>query len=259
MGAGYRVGKQRLCRVDRVRRDKGVALEQLSTKTGIGRYNSGMAIDAICVEGYRSVRHVYLSLGRVNVIVGANATGKTNLYRALYFLHRAAAGSLARAMAEEGGMPSILWAGARREGAVRMCVAVRTGDFSYHLECGLPTPESSLFHLDPEVKEENIFLHRGGKKVQLLGRKKAALLSPRPPELIALNEPEASIHPDLLGALGGLIVKASARTQLWITTHSMQLAEKVRGQAECRLVQLEKVDGETRVLGQSELERAMEV
>jgi predicted ATPase len=87
----------------------------------------------------------------------------------------------------------------------------------------------------------------------------AALLSPRPPELIALNEPEASIHPDLLRALGRLIVKASARTQLWITTHSMQLAEMVRGEAGCHLVQLEKVDGETRVLGQSELERAMEV
>ena len=34
----------------------------------------------------------------------------------------------------------------------------------------------------------------------------AALLSPRPPSLLALNEPEASIHPDLIGPLAKLIV-----------------------------------------------------
>ncbi len=39
----------------------------------------------------------------------------------------------------------------------------------------------------------------------------AALLSPRPPELMILNEPEASLHPDLLAPLARLIVKASAR------------------------------------------------
>ena len=31
----------------------------------------------------------------------------------------------------------------------------------------------------------------------------AALLTPRPPGLLVLNEPETSLHPDLLPALGG--------------------------------------------------------
>ena len=33
----------------------------------------------------------------------------------------------------------------------------------------------------------------------------AALLTPRPPGLLVLNEPETSLHPDLLPALGRLI------------------------------------------------------
>ncbi len=32
----------------------------------------------------------------------------------------------------------------------------------------------------------------------------AALLSPRPPSLLAVNEPETSLHPDILDALGAL-------------------------------------------------------
>ena len=37
----------------------------------------------------------------------------------------------------------------------------------------------------------------------------AALLSPRPPALMILNEPETSLHPDLLPSLARLIVQAS--------------------------------------------------
>src|ERR1700758_3720646 len=55
----------------------------------------------------------------------------------------------------------------------------------------------------------------------------AALLSPRPPSLLALNEPETSLHPDLLNSLARLMVRASKDTQLWITTHSRPLAESI--------------------------------
>jgi predicted ATPase len=51
----------------------------------------------------------------------------------------------------------------------------------------------------------------------------AALLSPRPPELVVLNEPENSLHPDLLPALGRLLVTAAARSQVVAVTHSAQL------------------------------------
>lgn len=86
-----------------------------------------------------------------------------------------------------------------------------------------------------------------------------ALLSPRPPELLVVNEPETSLHPDLLPALGALIVAASANAQTVVVTHSQPLLEAIgRAAADTRTeavrrVQLEKRFGETIVLGQEGL------
>ena len=52
----------------------------------------------------------------------------------------------------------------------------------------------------------------------------AALLSPRPPELMVLNEPETSLHPDLLPALGRLVIGAARHSQLIVVTHANRLA-----------------------------------
>jgi predicted ATPase len=54
-----------------------------------------------------------------------------------------------------------------------------------------------------------------------------ALLSYRLPPFIALNEPETSLHPSLLPALAGTIVKAATRTQVWVVTHSQPLADAI--------------------------------
>jgi predicted ATPase len=77
----------------------------------------------------------------------------------------------------------------------------------------------------------------------------AALLSPRPPTLLALNEPESSIHPDLYEPLAELIVDASRNSQLWITTHARELAELIEKRSGYSPIQLEKKDGQTRIVG----------
>jgi len=46
------------------------------------------------------------------------------------------------------------------------------------------------------------------------------LLHPEPPPLICLEEPEIGLHPDLIADLADLLIEASERTQLIITTHS---------------------------------------
>ena len=51
----------------------------------------------------------------------------------------------------------------------------------------------------------------------------AILLHPTPPPLICLEEPELGIHPDLLSNLAELLIEASKRTQLIITTQSDML------------------------------------
>jgi predicted ATPase len=354
------------------------------------------------VEGYRSIKDLWVKLSRVNVLVGANGCGKSNLYRALWLLHEATNGGFARAIATEGGMPSALWAGDRGKGPVRMRIAAKLSDMKYELHCGVPIRTSgegkdieSLFNLDPDIKEEYVWSLDGGKQVELLKRKGgaitardhkgnrvsfpidvshgesvlselrephrfpelsilrerflqwrfyhqfrtdmsspirqpqvgirtpmlrhdgidlaaalqtireigdpvaldeavdlafpgaelyitnksglfslnlhmpdferpftgqelsdgtlqylcllAALLSPRPPQLLALNEPETSIHPDLFEPLAKLIAKAS---QLWITTHSRDLSDYILEHTGATPIELEKHDGATRIVGQ---------
>ncbi len=75
----------------------------------------------------------------------------------------------------------------------------------------------------------------------------AVLLSPRPPALLALNEPETSLHPDLLEPVAQLLVSAAERTQLLVTTHSDGLAGLVQKMSGAKRIRLEKIDGETRV------------
>ncbi len=46
------------------------------------------------------------------------------------------------------------------------------------------------------------------------------LCDPEPPELIGIEEPELGLHPDLLPKVADLLMDASQRTQLIVTTHS---------------------------------------
>jgi predicted ATPase len=73
----------------------------------------------------------------------------------------------------------------------------------------------------------------------------AALLSPRPPELMVLNEPEASLHPDLLGPLARLISVAGQRSQIILVSHAEPLIMALDGEADCKPIRLYKELGET--------------
>ena len=77
----------------------------------------------------------------------------------------------------------------------------------------------------------------------------AALLTPRPPELLVLNEVEASLHPDLLPALARLIARAAERSQLVVVSHAARLIDALREQRGCHSITLDKSLGETRVVG----------
>jgi predicted ATPase len=378
----------------------------------------------LAVEGYRSLRRLILPLEQLNIVVGANGTGKSSLYRAIRLLAEAARNGAVAALAREGGLPSTLWAGpevigkAVREGIhpvqgtvrsspVSLRLGFTTGRFGYAIDLGLPQPAKSPFFLDPEIKCESswsgellrpatvlterrrgllrsrsvngswydvpypiapfdsmlsvytdverapelmelreqtrswrfydsfradpgaparqehigtrtpVLDHDGsdlaaalltiremGEPDQLdaavdgafpgsrlsvtndagrcrlaltqsgllrpLGVEElsdgtlryllwiAALLTPRPPSLLVLNEPETSLHPDLLPALAELVVAASQRTQVIAVSHSAAFVDAVvlgarSAHVLTSTVELTKELGETRVAGRDRL------
>lgn len=77
----------------------------------------------------------------------------------------------------------------------------------------------------------------------------AALLTPRPPELLVLNEPETSLHPDLLPALGRLIARAAESSQVVVVSHASRLISALEQQPDCHSLLLEKEFGETQIVG----------
>ena len=362
-------------------------------------------LKGIHVFGYRSVRDLSLPLHPINVLTGPNGCGKSNLYNSLVLLGRAVQGQLARAIAEEGGTPSLFWAGGervrygRKKPPKRIILGFDAEVFSYELQVGLINKSEhalgTMFTLDPRVKEEYIWTSADKRRVEMLKRDEpsawlrnsagnmvtypfkiskhesvlsqiidphlypeicslrdqilswrfyhqfrtdmespvrqpqigvqttvlsrdgsdlaaalrtileigddgalretvskafggatllveatdmlfnlkirmpgllrplhtrelsdgqlrflclcAALLSPRPPSLLALNEPETSLHPDLIDVLAQLIVKASKSTQLWITTHSEALATSIERHSGIPRIQLGMVNGETTI------------
>jgi predicted ATPase len=85
----------------------------------------------------------------------------------------------------------------------------------------------------------------------------AALLTPRPPSLLVLNEPETSLHPDLLPALGRLIARAARDSQVIVVSHAARLIAALDDSDGLQPVVLEKQFGETRIanLDMSEIPR----
>jgi len=376
-------------------------------------------IETLAISGYRSIRDLVLPLDRLNVVTGANGTGKSSLYRALRLLADAALNTVVASLAREGGLPSTLWAGPEtiarsvrlgehpvqgtpRQKAVSLKLGFAGAPFSYCIDLGYPPPAQTAFPLDPAIKHEciwhgsvyrraSVLVDRANRLVQLAPAKTAkheepvvltkelsstdsmlasiadpqrapemlavresirgwrfyegfrtdqdapvrvpqvgtftpvlnddgtdlaaaletirifgdrealdrtiedafpgsrvsievqsgrfqvklqqrgllrplsaaelsngtlrfllwtaALLTPRPPELMVLNEPETSLHPELLPALARLISLASTRSQVVVVSHAPTLIQALEQTEHSKRLHLEKSFGETTLTG----------
>ena len=72
----------------------------------------------------------------------------------------------------------------------------------------------------------------------------AILLDPEPPRFIGIEEPELGLHPDLIPKMADLLVDASSRSQLLVTTHSDILVDALSERPESVVV-CEKHNGQT--------------
>lgn len=75
----------------------------------------------------------------------------------------------------------------------------------------------------------------------------AALLSPRPATLLALNEPEMSLYPELMQPLAELITLASNYSQIWVTTHSKNLATMIGNTSRTKPINLIRTETGTQI------------
>ncbi|MCJ8298070.1 MAG: AAA family ATPase [Pseudomonadales bacterium] len=380
-------------------------------------------INTISIANYRSLLQLVIPLTNLNVVTGANASGKSNLYKSLRLLAETAQGGVVNALAKEGGLDSTFWAGPEtlskrmksgdvpvqggpRQNRTRLRLGFSGDDFGYAISLGLPVPSTSAFALDPQIKRETIWagssyrpasvlveregavikvrsdrhweviaqhansfdslfsqiadpvrtpevvslrdnirnwrfydhfrtdrdaparqpqlgtrtpvLHNDGhdlaaalQTIKEIGDAQAltdaisdafpganlniaiqsdgrfaiefsqygllrplsglelsdgtlryllwvaALLTPRPPPLMVLNEPETSLHPDLLPALARLIIRASKSTQVWVVSHASGLIAALECSQDCNSIALEKQLGQTKVLGQGVLDEPM--
>lgn len=372
-------------------------------------------LKTLAVANYRSIRSLVMPLESLNLITGANGSGKSNLYRALRLLAEAAQGGIVSSLAREGGLSSTLWAGpetisrgmkqgsvrvegTRRQEPVNLKLGFMGEAVGYAIELGIPQMPPLGFSGDPEIKLETVWAgpalrpasllaERRGAHVKLRGddgewrtigkdllpfesmlstlsdperapellnlREEvrswrfydhfradaeaparqsqigtftpalahdgrdlaaalqsiraigdgaaldaavddafpgarvhvevadrftvtfeqhgllrpltaaelsdgtlryllwiAALLTPRPPSLMILNEPETSLHPDLLPALARLIEKASKRSQVWVVSHASRMIAALKEAKSCNAITLTKELGETAIEGQ---------
>ncbi len=167
-------------------------------------------ITTLAVAGYRSLRDVVLALGPLTVVTGPNGSGKSNLYRAMRLLSAAAGGGLVGAVAREGGLASLLWAGPEQggtQGTVRKRpIAVQLGfasdELGYLVDLGLPQLDRnrSVFGNDPEIKREQVFAGPVPKPSSLLVDRLRAVTRVRDSTWVTVRqalEPFDSIVTDL--------------------------------------------------------------
>lgn len=141
-------------------------------------------------QGYRSLKSIAYPMSGLDVFVGANGVGKTNLYRALELLQSAAANTLARDLAREGGLESVLWAGPRvstEPARIRLAVgfAIPAGAgagpsaIRYEVEIGFPPREAAgVFDSEAQIKRETVTHYLGGSRpVRLVDRDGASVMA----------------------------------------------------------------------------------
>jgi predicted ATPase len=117
-------------------------------------------ISSVHFSGYRSLFDFRLRLGPVTVLRGPNGTGKTNVYRALRLLSALAQDRFGEAVAQEGGMNSLLWCGTEKAKRLTvMTCEVMTDTYKYEVKCGLRPcgpDDPTAFRLDPDIKSETL-------------------------------------------------------------------------------------------------------
>ena len=141
-----------------------------------------MQLRSMFARNYRSLRSIRMDLADVNLFIGENGVGKSNLYRSLQLVQAAVRGRLAHEISSEGGMFSAMWSGKRRSHEsprirfdVELLDMERAATFRYWIEAGMRPPGAAGFSLEPEIKAEELSFEGGRRPVTMMKREGAGI------------------------------------------------------------------------------------
>jgi predicted ATPase len=92
-----------------------------------------MGIQELEIKGFKSLRHVRWTPGRLNVLIGPNGSGKSNLLQALELLQLSAKGQLSKEILRQGGLFPILWDSKASELSWTLLAFTQDEPLNYHL------------------------------------------------------------------------------------------------------------------------------
>ncbi|MFZ2630874.1 MAG: AAA family ATPase [Desulfosalsimonadaceae bacterium] len=125
-----------------------------------------MKITQLDIEGFRSFRKVSWSPGDLNVIIGPNGTGKSNLLRFMELISVSAQGRLGKYIQSLGGMDPIVWDGAAASIKFKMETTPEGGEYGpehYELELARLGSGSS-YKVEKELLKNSLKLRMGKEK-----------------------------------------------------------------------------------------------
>lgn len=104
-------------------------------------------IHTIRVSGYKSLRQCEIELTSLNLLIGANGAGKSNLASLFEFLTASLNHGLEEYVGRNGGPNSILFQGARTTDELAVAVTVSTvaGLGTLHQRCAFKPPDSMFY------------------------------------------------------------------------------------------------------------------
>lgn len=92
-------------------------------------------LDRVMIHGFRSIRALEdFELTDLNVLVGANGSGKSNLISFFRLLHALMTGTLDRYIRDSGGVDDLLFDGPKTTPRMRFAAHFGCGDYRFALE-----------------------------------------------------------------------------------------------------------------------------
>lgn len=122
----------------------------------------------IRIEGFLSIRGAAVNLGRLNVVVGANGAGKSNLVRAFEFLGRMADEELSLFVGLNGGASALMY-----DRVQRILFVVSGGSISYEATLLPGANDELIFGSETVAAGEPVYIG-GGQRESLLPQARSA-------------------------------------------------------------------------------------